>query len=150
MRNEKGFTLIELLIVIAIIGILAAAGIGTFLSSVRKANEAAAITLINTIKVAETKYAIDHDGHFGTFSQLFKENYLDKRFKDDSPHVRGYVFVLSLVDKPQRAAASFQLRANPELSEGIGATGNVFYYSEPDAGVSYSREGPADEDDELL
>ena len=150
MQNEKGFTLIELLIVIAIIGILAAISVVAFQGNIRKANEAAAVAAINTIKIAETKYAIDHEGHFGSFSQLFKEAYLDKRFNTDSPHLHGYVFVITLIDKPTRAAASFQLQANPELSEGMGATGKVFYYAEPDGGVYYSREGPADSDDDLL
>jgi prepilin-type N-terminal cleavage/methylation domain-containing protein len=148
--HSSGFSLIELLIVVAIIGILAGVIIPAFHSSVRKANEAAAVTAVNTIKIAQAKYAIDHEGHYGTFAELYKSGLLDKRFNNESPHIRGYIFVLTLVDKPQRAAASFQIRANPELSEGLTATGGIFYYSEPDAGVSYSREGPADSDDELL
>ena len=51
--NSRGFTLIELLIAIAIIGILAAIIIPTYKGSIRKANEAAAVTTINTIKTAE-------------------------------------------------------------------------------------------------
>ena len=148
--TTNGFTLIELLIVIAIIGILAGVVIPTFQSSIRKANEASAVTTVNAIKIAESKYAIDHQGRYGTFSQLFSEGYLDKRFNAEKPHVRGYIFVLTLVDKNERAAISYQLNANPECAEGIGATGKIFYYSEPDAGVYFNRDGVADADDELL
>jgi prepilin-type N-terminal cleavage/methylation domain-containing protein len=149
-RTTNGFTLIQLLIVIAIIGILAAVVIPTFQSSIRKANEASAVTTVNTIKVAEAKYVIDHQGHYGTFSQLFSEGYLDKRFNMEKPHVRGYIFVLTLVDRNERAAISYQLNANPECAEGIGATGKIFYYSEPDAGVYVNRDGVADAEDEIL
>lgn len=90
----KGFTLIELLIVIAIIGILVGIVVPTYQSSVRKANEAAAVGTLNSIRVAQAKYVIDHKGQYGTFRQLFAEGYLDKRFNYDTPHERGYVFVI--------------------------------------------------------
>jgi len=148
--RTSGFTLIELLISIAIIGILAAIIIPAYKGSIRKANEAAAVAAINSIKIAEAKYAIDHKDQYGSFSQLFAENYLDKRFNTEQPHVRGYIFILTLIDKPERAAVSFQINANPEIGYGVGATGKIFYYSEPDAGIYASKEGPASSNDELL
>jgi prepilin-type N-terminal cleavage/methylation domain-containing protein len=148
--NSNGFTLIELLIVIAIIGILAAIIIPTYKGSIRKANEAAAVAAINTIKVAEARYAIDHKDQYGTFTQLFAENYLDKRFNTEQPHIRGYIFILTFINKPEKAAVSFQINANPEIADGVGATGKIFYYSEPDAGIYANTEGPASSNDELL
>src|SRR5215470_526175 len=109
--NSRGFTLIELLIAIAIIGILAAIIIPAYKGSIRKANEAAAAAAVNTIKIAEAKYSIDHNGQYGTFAQLFAEDYLDKRFNTDQPHVRGYIFMLTLIDNPQKPAVSFHLNA---------------------------------------
>src|SRR6478672_4254596 len=93
--HTSGFTLIELLIVIGIIGILSAVIIPTYKSSVRKANEASAVSTLNAIKVAEAKYALDHQ-EYGNFRQLFAQGYLDKRFNDEQPHHRGYIFILTL------------------------------------------------------
>jgi prepilin-type N-terminal cleavage/methylation domain-containing protein len=146
----KGFTLIELLIVIAIIGILVGIGIPTYQSTVRKANEAAAVGALNSIRVAQAKYVIDHKGQYGTFRELFAAGYLDKRFNHDQPHERGYVFVITLVPKAEGKAATFSVNANPEQSEGIGATGRNFYYIDPDSGICFSTTGPATAADETL
>jgi prepilin-type N-terminal cleavage/methylation domain-containing protein len=156
MRNtiitsrRKGFTLIELLIVIAIIGILVGVLIPTYQGSVRKANEAAAVATLNALRVAEAKYVIDHKGQYGTFRQLFEEGYVDKRFNSDKPHERGYVFVITLTAKSEDTAATFSVNANPEQSQGIGATGKNFYYVDPESGICFSSAGPATAADETL
>ena len=156
MRNaiiksrRKGFTLIELLIVIAIIGILIGVLVPTFKASVRKANEAAAVATLNAIRVAEAKYVIDHKGQYGTFRQLFEQGYLDKRMNYDKPHDRGYVFVITLSPKTDNTTASFSVNANPEQSEGVGATGRNFYYMDPESGICYSTTGPASATDDTL
>src|SRR4029078_9583404 len=105
----------------------AGAMIPAYQSSVRKANEAAAVSTMNAIKVAEAKYVIDHRGQYGTFPKLSREGYLDKRFVSESRHIKGYIFVLTLVNKPEKDAVSFQLQANPESAEGISATGKIYY-----------------------
>ena len=156
MRNAtvpsrvKGFTLIELLIVIAIIGTLIGIVVPTYQSSVRKANEAAAVATLNTLRVAEAKYVIDHKGQYGTFRQLFEEGYLDKRFNYDKPHERGYVFIITLIAKSDERPATFSVNANPEQSEGIGATGRNFYYLDPESGICFSKTGPATAADDTL
>ena len=156
MRNAKnrsrckGFTLIELLIVIAIIGILIGIIVPAFKSSVRKANEAAAVATLNAIRVAEAKYVIDHKGQYGTFQQLFEQGYLDKRMNHDQPHDRGYVFVITLIAKSENTVATFSVSANPEQSQGLGATGRNFYYMDPESGICFSNTGPATAADETL
>jgi prepilin-type N-terminal cleavage/methylation domain-containing protein len=146
----KGFTLIELLIVIAIIGILVGVLIPTYHSSVRKANEAAAVATLNAIRVAEAKYVIDHKGQYGSFPQLFEQGYIDKRFNHETPHDRGYVFLITLVPKSQDKVATFSVNANPEQPEGITATGRNFYYMDPESGICYSNTGPATAADDIL
>lgn len=149
-RFGKGFTLIELLIVIAIIGVMAGIAIPLYKSSVRKANEAAAVSTLNTIRAAQANYVIDHKGQYGEFRQLFEQEYLDKRFNFDQPHERGYVFVITLVPKSEGKAATFRVNANPEQSDGIGATGKNFYYLDPESGICFSRTGPATAADDTL
>ena len=148
--RRKGFTLIELLIVIAIIGILLGVLIPTFNSSVRKANEAAAVATLNAIRVAEAKYVIDHKGQYGTFQELFQQGYLDKRMNHDKPHDRGYVFVVTLTAKAENTVASYSVNANPEQSQGVTATGRNFYYMDPESGICFSTNGPATAADDTL
>ena len=147
---RKGFTLIELLIVIAIIGVLVGVGIPAYKASVRKANEAAAVSTLSALRVAQAKYVIDHKGQYGSFRELFEDGYLDKRFNYDQPHERGYVFTITLVPKSQDKAASFSVNANPEQSQGVGATGRNFYYIDPNSGICYSTTGPATAADDVL
>ena len=149
-RGSSGFTLIELLIAIAIIGILAAIIIPAYQGSIRKANEAAAVTALNTIKIAEAKYVGDHKGQYGTFKELFAEGHLDKRFNFDKPAIRGYIFTLTLTPKSEGKVASFASNANPEQSKGVGATGKFFYYTDAENGICYSSSGPATAEDESL
>ena len=145
-----GFTLIELLIVIAIIGALVALVVPAYQSSVRKANEASAVATLNAVRIAQAKYVVDHKVQYGTFRELFEEGYLDKRFNYDIPHNRGYVFVMNLFPKSENKAPSFSVNANPEQSEGIGATGKNFYYIDPESGICFSKLGPATAADETL
>ncbi len=148
--HSQGFTLIELLIVIGIIGILAAVTVQGYHGSLRKANEAAAISTLNAIKLAQAKYVIDHDSQYGTFKELFEEGYLDKQFNHDRPHIRGYIFTITLIPKSENRAASFFANADPEQSEGVTATGRNFYYTDPQNGICFSRTGPATADDKNL
>jgi len=150
ISRHQGFTLIELLIVIAIIGILLGAIVPIYQSSVRKANEAAAVATLHAIRVAEAKYIIDHKGQYGTFQQLFEQGYLDKRMNHDQPHDRGYVFVITLIAKSENTVATFSVSANPEQAQGLGATGRNFYYMDPESGICFSNTGPATVADDTL
>jgi len=145
-----GFTLIELVITIAVIGILVAILVPTLKSSVRKANEASAVSTLNAIKTAQAKYVQDHKEQYGTFRQLYDEGYLDKRFNEDPSHHRGYTFIITLTSKSEGKAASYSINANPEQWEGLGATGKNFYYTDADNPISYARERPATPADDVL
>jgi type II secretory pathway pseudopilin PulG len=133
----------------AIIGVLASVAVVQFTDSTRKANEAAAVTTLNSIKTAQAKYVMEHK-RYATFAQLSEEGFLDKRFRADAPHVNGYIFTITLLDINDKRGASFNLTANPEIPQGLAATGKVFYFTQPDSGINCNKTGPATEDDELL
>jgi len=56
MRRTKGFSLIELLIVVAIILVIAALAVPSFLQSRMRANESAAAADIRTVNAAQISY----------------------------------------------------------------------------------------------
>ncbi len=60
MRKQKGFSLIELLIVVAIILIIAAISIPNLLRARMSANQASAVSAINTLKTAQISYESEY------------------------------------------------------------------------------------------
>ena len=132
-HGEHGFSLIELMIVIAIIGILIAVGVTGWRAAVKAANEAAAIKTLRTVAEQQMLYYNSHQrSTFGTFDEMLKENLLDGRFAGTTPVVEGYVFTMRVIPKSTAQQAGYSLNADPQVTEGVGATGKNHYYLDSD------------------
>jgi type IV pilus assembly protein PilA len=129
MRQEKGFSLIELLIVVAIILVIAAIAVPSFLRSRLAANESSAVASLRTLNSAQITYnsAYPSVGYASQISYLsgttctppnsqsacLVDNQLSSGTKS------GYVFVLSNVSGTP--GASYTFTASPLQANVSGA-----------------------------
>jgi prepilin-type N-terminal cleavage/methylation domain-containing protein len=133
-NSQRGFSLIELMIVIAIIGILIAVGVTGWRSAVKAANEAAAIKTLRSIAEQQMLYYNTHQrSSFGTFEEMLKENLLDTRFAGTTPVVDGYIYTMKVIPKSTNQQAGYTINADPQVTEGVSATGKNHFYIDSDS-----------------
>lgn len=80
--REAGFTLIELMIVMAIIGVLAAIAIPSYVNTVRRAKESALREDLHTMRDAISSYTVDKEKSPNGLDDLVQAGYLKTVPKD--------------------------------------------------------------------
>ena len=77
-NNKGGFTLVEIMIVVAIIGLLAAIAIPSFVNARTKSQTNACINNLRQISGAKDQYALDHNNTAPTALSDLVSTYITK------------------------------------------------------------------------
>lgn len=141
-KNQKGFNLIELMIVIAIIALLIGVGIPAWQSMVRAGNETTAAQTVSTIRTCQSSYAGRHQGKFApNFAELVNGGCLDPdKFKNDPPVINGYIFTMKVEEQSGTKPSFYSVNVDPQVSEGIQATGKQHFYYDSNLGAVKTTE----------
>ena len=150
-KNQQGFNLIELMIVIAIIALLIGVGVPAWQGMVRSGNETTAAQTVGTVRTCQSSYAGRHQGKFAaSFAELINSGCLDPdKFKEEPPVINGYIFTMKVEEPSGTRPAFYSLNVDPQVPDGIQATGNRhFYYDSTLGAVKNTDENrPAKADD---
>jgi prepilin-type N-terminal cleavage/methylation domain-containing protein len=146
MRNQKGFSLIELLLVVAVILIIAAIAIPSFMRARMRANEANAVASLHVIHTAAVTYTTTYPdlGYPTSLASMgganpctasstqacLLDDLLSQGFKD------GYSFVWT--GDGLLPSVGFTLTATPQL---VGHSGQNMYCTDPSGVVFYDPSG---------
>lgn len=150
LKDQRGFNLIELMIVIAIIALLIGVGVPAWQSMVRSGNETTAVQSLSTVRTLQAQYASKHQGKFApNFDELIKSVQLDEKFKGESPVVNGYIYKMTVQEPSGTQPAFYSIVADPQVSEGVTATGSRHFYFDSTLGTTKQTEEnrPAKADD---
>jgi prepilin-type N-terminal cleavage/methylation domain-containing protein len=152
-KGQQGFNLIELMIVIAIIALLIGVGVPAWQSMTRSGNETAATQTLDAVRRLQVQYAAKHQGNFApNFDELRRSVGFDEKFTGERPVVNGYIYTMKIQERTQSQPAFYSINADPQVSEGITATGTRHFYFDSTLSTIKSTEEnrPAKADDPAI
>jgi type IV pilus assembly protein PilA len=146
MKTQKGFSLIELLLVVAVILIISAIAIPSFLRSRMRANEASAISSLRVIHTAALTYSMTYPAagfpaqlaHLGGANPCVAVS-TQACLVDDSlaqGNKDGYKFLL--IGDGVTPSFSFTLTATPQV---VGSSGQNMYCTDQTGVIRYDSSG---------
>jgi type IV pilus assembly protein PilA len=155
-RKQGGFSLIELLIVVAIILIIAAIAIPSFLRSKMAANESSAVQTVRDVNTAEAAYSIQYGNGFsltlaslggtGTTATPTNALLLDPVVSAGSKDGFNFTYAVTGSD-PQGNPATYSVNGNPIT---VGNTGNRFFFSDETGVIRWNSAQAATASDPAL
>src|SRR5690348_15253867 len=122
MNDEKGFSLVELMIVVALLAIIAAIAIPSFVTARMAANEATSVQSLRTVGSAEIAFAATQNQQYTHLTSLVGGNYLDSRFTGGG-YINGYTYTPTCDDAITGAPVTGAL--TPPSNFGVLATPNT-------------------------
>ena len=138
LKNDRGFSLIELMLVLAIIMIISATAVPSYLAARARANEAAAAASIRAIMGAQNLYRNTY-GQYADLGDLGADYLTDQRLA--SGQKSGYYFDST---PGSSQAYEFTVTAEPILAIGPSASGARYYFGDETSVLRFSLTGLAD------
>jgi hypothetical protein len=96
-------------------------GAGAYPKAVSAVDETSAIQTLRTIATAQSQAKATR-GSYGDFNTLVQAGFLDQRFAEETPVLRGYRF------KMTAGESDFSVIADPQTAEGQATRGSRHFY----------------------
>jgi len=152
LSSRRGFSLIEILVVIAIILVIAALAVPSFLRSKMRANEAAVVGALRSITTANETYQSNYSQGYapnlaslapppvGTPTGPAAAGLVDPTLGGGTRN--GYKFIYTAIDSDGNGQPEeYMVNANPVQ---VGSTGEKYFYVDNTNVIRESLTGPAD------